>query len=74
MMVGEVKIMKLTFEENLPLFFIVVSLSLALFLPVVKDNDVLRVGWAIIHTIIATSYLTGLIILKAIRNLEERIK
>ena len=66
--------MKLTFEENLPLFFIVLSLSLALFLPVVRDNDVLRVGWAIVHTIIAVSYITGLIMIKAIRNLEDKIK
>ena len=66
--------MKLTFEDNLPLYFIVLSLSVGMFIPVIGENDVLRVGWAIIHTIIAVSYLTGLIILKAIRSLENKIK
>ena len=61
--------MKLTFEDKLPLFFMVLSLSLGMFLPVIRENDVLRVGWAITHTIIAVGYVVGLVILKAIRNL-----
>ena len=66
--------MKLTFEDNLPLFFIVLSLSLGIFLPVIRENEVLRVGWTIIHTIIAVSYITGLVILKAIQDLPTRKK
>ena len=60
--------MKVTFSDSFPLFILVLSLSMALFNPIIRENDVLRVGWAIIHTIIATSYLTGLIMLKAIRS------
>jgi len=66
--------MKLKFKDSFPLFIMVLSLSLALFNPIIRESEVLRVGWAIIHTIIATSYLTGLIILKAIRSLEDKIK
>ena len=66
--------MKLTFEDNLPFFYIAISLLLTLFLPGIRENDVQRVGMAIIHIIIAVNYLTGLIILKAIRNLEDKIK
>jgi len=66
--------MKIEFKDSIPLFVLVLSLSMALFNPIIRSSDVLRVGWAIIHTIIATSYLTGLIMLKAIRNLEDKIK
>ena len=66
--------MKVEIKDSYPLFIWVLSLSLAIFLPGIRDNDVLRVGWVITHTIIATSYVTGLIILKAIRNLEDKIK
>ena len=66
--------MEFTLKDNIPLFIMVLSLSLAIFNPVIRENDVTRVGWAIIHTIIATGYITGLIILKAIRNLENKIK
>lgn len=66
--------MKFTIRDNVPFLIIVLSLSLAIFLPQIRENEILRVGWAVIHTIFATSYLTGLIILKAIRNLEDKLK
>ena len=69
-----VKRMKLKIPDSFPLFILCLSLSMALFNPIIRESDVLRIGWAIIHTIIAVSYITGLIILKAIRSLEERIK
>ena len=61
--------MKLEFKDSFPLFILIVSLSLALFNPIIRENDVLRVGWAVTHTIIAVGYVVGLVILKAIRNL-----
>ena len=66
--------MKLEFKDSIPLFVLCLSLSMALFNPIIRSSDGLRVGWAIIHVTIATSYLTGLIMLKAIRNLEDKIK
>lgn len=66
--------MKLTFTDNIPLFILVLSLSLAIFNPIIRENDVTRVGWAIIHTIIAVGYITGLIILKAIHELPTHEK
>lgn len=71
--------MKFEFKDSIPLFVLVVSLSMALFNPIIRSSEVLRVGWAIIHTIIAVSYVTGLIILKAIRfprsaRIEKEVK
>lgn len=66
--------MKLKFKDSFPLFILCISLSRALFNPVIRESEVLRVGWAIIHTIIAVSYITGLIILKAIQHLEQKLK
>jgi len=60
---------KIKFSDSFPLFILVLSLSMALFNPVIRESDILRVGWAIIHIIIAVGYVVGLVILKSIRNL-----
>lgn len=64
-----VKRMRIKFVDNIPLFILVCSLSLAIFNPIIRNSEILRVGWAIIHTIIAVGYVVGLVILKAIKNL-----
>jgi len=61
--------MKFKFSDSFPLFILVLSLSMALFNPIIRESEVLRVGWAIIHTIIAVGYMVGLVILKAIQDL-----
>jgi len=61
--------MKLKIKDSYPLIVLVFSLSLALTNPIIREDDVLRVGWAIIHTIICVGYITGLFILKEIRKL-----
>jgi len=66
--------MKIKFSDSFPLFILVLSLSMALFNPIIRENEVLRVGWAIIHIIIAVGYVVGLLILKAIHELPTRDK
>jgi len=66
--------MKLDAGDIYPLVVLTLSLALALITPIIRDNEILRIGWAIIHTIIAVGYITGLFILKAIQELREEIK
>ena len=66
--------MKVEIKDSYPLFILILSLSLAMFNPTIRENDILRVGWAITHTIIAVGYVVGLVILKAIHDLGEKIK
>ena len=61
--------MKIEVKDSIPLFVLCLSLSMALFNPTIRDSEVLRIGWAIIHIIIAVGYVVGLVTLKAIRNL-----
>ena len=65
--------MKIEIKDSYPLIVLVLSLSMSLFNPIIRENDVLRVGWAIIHTVICVGYVTGLLILKEIRKLKALI-
>jgi len=58
-------------REAAPLLLICFSLILAFLIPSVRENDVLRVGWAIINTTVLVGYLVGHYVIKEIRSIGE---
>ena len=63
--------MKMSNRDAMPLIVIAISLSLALFLPTISENEVIRVGWAIIHAIFAVGYIVGISIINEIHSLRR---
>jgi len=60
--------MKFSNRDAWPLIIIAASLSLGIFVPTISENEVIRVGWAIIHTIFAVGYLVGISIINEIQS------
>ena len=62
--------MKFNRSDIYPIIALIFSLGLGSVIPMIRDNDVIRVGWVIIHVVIFVGYLVGIHILGAIEELK----